>query len=123
MNHFESQLNHALEGVAMDDESRPSTPTDSILNSPMSKNTALRGLRPATRDSERSTLSKYTVESSLSVLGAAKASAGPPGAFKRKYVKPGTASTSGKTDGDEKLDSISQRIAAIQAKVSRTLCQ
>lgn len=115
MTHFETHLNTVLAGVPMgDDESRPGTPTESI--SPLSRTTALRNVRPGTSESAKSNLSKYTVESSLSVLGAAKGAG--PSAYRKKYARPGTSSTVGRVGADDKVEDISQRIAAITAKVS-----
>jgi len=119
MNLFETQINHALEGypgILGEDDSRPGTPSDSILESPLSRLAVLgRNGRPTTRDSNRSTMSKVTSDTTMSVLAAARGPA--PGAYKRRRERPGTAGTTTKADGDEKGDAISQRIASIQAKV------
>jgi hypothetical protein len=118
---FETQINDALvgyPGVLGEDDSRPGTPDDSILESPLSRLTALgRSGRPETRDSNRSTMSKLTSESTMSVLAAVRGA--PPSSHRKKRERPGTASTSGRTNGDEKVDAISQRIASIQIKASR----
>lgn len=120
MNLFETQINHALEGYAGilgEDGSRPGTPTESVIESPLSRFAVLgKGSRPDTRDSNKSTMSKYTSVSTLSVLGAARGP--PPGAYKNRRDRPATSSTTDRTHGDEKVDAISQRIASIQAKVS-----
>ena len=118
MSHFETQLNTVLAGVPIgDDDSRPPTPVDDVS---LPRNIALRSVRPGTSNSAKSNLSKYTVESNLSVLGAAKGVG--PGVPKRKQFRPNTASTLGKFGGEDRADNISNRIASINAKV-RLYCE
>ena len=114
MNLFESQINSALEGLpGVDDtSSRPNTPSESVVSSPVSH---MGKVRPDTRDSGRSVMSRQTFESKpLSVLGAAKGMAP---SIRRKQLRPKTGDV---MDGmlAEKTDGISMRIWAIQQKVS-----
>lgn len=69
--YFDAQLDHALMAYGIGRYSRPPTPSEANADSPQSRTTALKQTRPGTRDSQRSLLSRHTVESSLSVLGAA----------------------------------------------------
>lgn len=72
--YFDAQLDHALMAYGIGRYSRPPTPSEAsvgTVGSPQSRTMALRQTRPQTRDSERSSLSRLTVESSMSVLGAA----------------------------------------------------
>ncbi|ORY21289.1 AEX-3 domain-domain-containing protein [Naematelia encephala] len=120
MNAFEEQINHALEELPSlgSDGSRPPTPTESALSSPQLRPSSR--LRPTTRDSDRSMLSRFTVESRpVSVLGAARA---------HKIPRPKRATV---TNGDglnevdrlmaEKGDHIADRIATIQLKLEMAL--
>jgi hypothetical protein len=107
MNVFEAQINTALEDVNDGASTRPGTPTESILSSPKSRMTigeadGLGRLRPYTRESGRSGLSRFTTDSAaVSVLGAARGETA-------KKIRPGTG-------GNE---SITQRMQSIQQKVS-----
>ena len=69
--YFDAQLDHALMAYGIGRYSRPPTPSEASVDSPQSRTIALKQVRPGTRDSQRSALSRHTVESSLSVLGAA----------------------------------------------------
>jgi hypothetical protein len=118
---FETQINHALEGlpIGTDAGSRPSTPSGSTISSPR----LTHRVRPGTSDTQRSTLSRLTTDSrAISVIGAATGAGETP--LRKKVVRPGTAGTVSTEMAERNLghktDQMSLRIASIQAKVSRT---
>ena len=119
MNAFEAQINSALsKGFLVDELSRPGTPSGSILSSPKSQYTSR--LRPGTRDSAQSTMSRLTVDSQpLSVLGAAR---GVP-TRRPRLITDGLSVTETEQERMmwEKTDGIAQRIASIQQNVN-VLC-
>ena len=119
MNVFETQINNALEGLPgmeEDGSSRSSTPTESVLGSPPMKD--IGRLRPTTRQSEGSALSRLTSSSQpISVLGAMNS---------RSIIKhPMTAQGDPLGSLDrmilDKNENIASRVASIQQKVSDLL--
>lgn len=116
MDMLEAQINSALtEGMPEESSSRPGTPGGSTYTgSPRTH--VIRGLRPSTRESTNSTLSRYTTESkAISVLGAARG----PIPMRRKATADALSVTEAEQDRMmlEKSDGIAARIAAIQHKV------
>jgi len=102
--YFDAQLDHALMAYGIGRYSRPPTPSEASVDSPQTRTMTLKQGRPSTRDSQMSTLSRHTVESSLSVLGAAhkiKARAKANGAA----TAIGQARTDGTREGEEVDDS------------------
>ena len=114
MNIFESQINNALEGLPTpfdDRASRSSTPGESIQSSQMPQ--AI-NLRPITRDSHLSELSRFTSGSqAMSVLGAMN------GTSIRKRTKTSVVDPMSSVDRliSDKSDGIALRVASIQRKV------
>lgn len=120
MDVFEEQLNVVLEVVPDSSYTRSPTPCESVLDSPTipkspSKiKTAPSRSRPTTRDSQMSSMSRLTQGTQMSMMGAMRQGA-------EKYQGGGTSFMSGDLEGRayERSDYVSQRIAAIQAKVRR----
>lgn len=121
MNVFETQLNQALDGIpSMGDgiSRRASSPSESILSSPISTHT--RHVRPVTRESEQSGLSRYTTDSqSISVLRATT------GRSTRKRPTTAQMDPLGSLDRliSDKSEGIAQRVASIQQKVRYEGCR
>jgi nicotinamide N-methyltransferase len=119
MDVFEEQLNVVLEVVPDSSYTRSPTPCDPILDSPTAPKSPSRARtaprsRPTTRDSEMSSLSRLTQGTQMSMMGAIRQGA-------EKYRGGGSSFMSSDLEGRayERSDYVSQRIAAIQAKVSR----
>ena len=116
MNVFETQIDIALEalpGMEDDGSSRASTPTESILGSPPSKD--IGRLRPTTHQSEGSALSRFTSSSQpISVLGAINSSS----IMKRPITAQGDPLGSLDRMISDKSDNIASRVASIQQKVN-----
>ncbi len=116
MNVFETQINHALEGLPSmgdDTSSRASTPSE-ILDSPASKIDD-NNPRPVTRESQQSALSRFTSNTKpMSVLGTTQ------GTSIRKRPTTAQGDPLGPLDRliSDKSDNIAQRVASIQQKVS-----
>jgi hypothetical protein len=120
MDVFEEQLNVVLEVVPDSSYTRSPTPCDSVLDSPTIPKspsrikTAPSRSRPTTRDSQMSSMSRLTQGTQMSMMGAMRQGA-------EKYSGGGISFMSGDLEGRayERSDYVSQRIAAIQAKVRR----
>jgi hypothetical protein len=120
MDVFEEQLNVVLEVVPDSSYTRSPTPCESVLDSPTipkspsRMKTAPSRSRPTTRDSQMSSMSRLTQGTQMSMMGAMRQGA-------EKYQGGGTSFMSGDLEGRayERSDYVSQRIAAIQAKVCR----
>jgi hypothetical protein len=118
MDVFEEQLNVVLEVVPDSSYTRSPTPCESVLDSPTipkspsRMKTAPSRSRPTTRDSQMSSMSRLTQGTQMSMMGAMRQGA-------EKYQGGGTSFMSGDLEGRayERSDYVSQRIAAIQAKV------
>ena len=118
MDVFEEQLNVVLEVVPDSSYTRSPTPCESILDSPKAPRSPSRAKtapsrsRPTTRDSQMSSMSRLTQGTQMSMMGAMRQGA-------EKYQGGGTSFMSGDLEGRayERSDYVSQRIAAIQAKV------
>jgi hypothetical protein len=119
MDVFEEQLNVVLEVVPESSYTRSPTPCDPLLDSPTAPKsppkmkTAPTRTRPTTRDSDMSSMSRLTQGTQMSMMGAMRQGA-------EKYRGGATSFTSGDLGAYERSDYVSQRIAAIQAKVSRS---
>jgi hypothetical protein len=120
MDVFEEQLNVVLEVVPDSSYTRSPTPCDPVLDSPEAPSAAAKAKtvqgrqRPTTRDSDMSTMSRVTQGTApMSMMAAMRQGA-------EKYRVGGSSFLSGDLDGHayERSDYVSQRIAAIQAKVS-----
>jgi len=117
MDVFEEQLNVVLEVVPETSYTRSPTPCEPLLDSPTAPvqptraRTAPRS-RPTTRDSDMSSMSRLTQGTQMSMMGAMRQGA-------EKYRGGGASFMSGDPEGRayERSDYVSQRIAAIQAKV------
>jgi hypothetical protein len=123
MDVFEEQLNVVLEVVPDTSYTRSPTPCESVLDSPTAPaprspsrmRTAPSRSRPTTRDSQMSSMSRLTQGTQMSMMGAMRQGA-------EKYQGGGTSFMSGDLEGRayERSDYVSQRIAAIQAKVCQS---